>query len=159
EDNTFQLSRLNVLRDLGRRDERTEAARQQTMRKGADPLFAHHYAQALLADPSRLEEAERLMRSAVRQRPYAPAGYYILGNVLWEQRRFQEATDLYRFAASLEDRDEQFAEAYFRAARAVGQAAEAMRFLEARYERTRGKVSGTARAMFYALSEHDEMDA
>src|SRR5262249_40133918 len=79
-------------------------------------------------------------------------------NVLWEERRFQEATDLYRFAASLEDRDEQFAEAYFRAARAVGQAAEAMRFLQARYERTRGKVSGPARAMFYAQSEHDEME-
>ena len=89
------------------------------------------------------------MRRAVRHRPYAPAGYYILGNVLWEQRRFQEATDLYRFAASLEDRDEQFAEAYFRAARAAEQAPEAMRFLKARYERTRGKVSGPARAMFY----------
>jgi len=159
EDNTFLLTRLNVLRDLGRRDERTEAARRQVGRKDADPLFAHHYAQALLTDPSRHGEAERLMRAAVRQRPYAPAGYYILGNVLWEQRRFQEATDLYRFAASLEDRDEQFAEAYFRAARAVEQAAEAMRFLTARYERTKGKVAGPARAMFYARSEHGDMEA
>ena len=99
DDNTFLLARLNVLRDLGRREERTEAARRQVLRKDADPLFAHHYAQAILPDPSRLDEAERLMRRAVRQRPYAPAGYYILGNVLWEQRRFQEATDLYRFAA------------------------------------------------------------
>jgi len=159
DDNTFLLARLNVLRDLGRREERTELARRQVHRKEADPLFAHHYTQAILPDPSRLEEAERLMRRAVRQRPYAPAGYYILGNVLWEQRRFQEATDLYRFSASLEDRDEQFAEAYFRAARAVDQAPEAMRFLKARYERTRGKVSGPARAMFYALSEHDEMES
>lgn len=159
DDNTFQLARLNVLRDLGRKDERTEAARRQMSRKDADPLFAHHYAQALLADPLRLDEAERPMRRAVRQRPYAPAGYYILGNVLWEQRRFQEATDLYRFAAALEDRDEQFAEAYFRAARAVEQTPEAMRFLRARYERTRGKIAGPARAMFYALSEEDEIGA
>jgi cellulose synthase operon protein C len=157
DDNTFQLARLNVLRDLGRRDERTEAARRQTARKDADPLFAHHYAQALIAEPDRFEEAERLMRRAVRQRPYAPAGYYILGNVLWEQRRFQEATDLYRFAASLEDRDEQFAEAYFRAARAAEQAPEALRFLRARYERTRGRIAGPARAMFYAMSEEDEI--
>lgn len=159
DDNTFQLARLNVLRDLGRKDERTEAARRQVARKDADPLFTHHYVQAVLADPSRLDEAERLMRRAVRQRPYAPAGYYILGNVLWEQRRFQEATDLYRFAAALEDRDEQFAEAYFRAARAVEQTPEAMRFLRARYERTKGKVAGPARAMFYALSEEDEIGA
>ena len=128
DDNTHQLTRLNVLRDLGRRDERTEAARRQTLRKGADPLFAHHYAQAIMIDPSRLVETERLMCSAVRQRPYAPAGYYILGNILWEQQRFQEATDSYRFAAALEVRDEQFAEAYFRAARAIEQGPEAMRF-------------------------------
>lgn len=158
DDNTFLLARLNVLRDLGRREERTELARRQVGRKDADPLFAHHYAQAIMADPDRLGEAERLMRRAVRQRPYAPAGYYILGNVLWEQRRFQEATDLYRFAAALEDRDEQFAEAYFRAARAVEQAPEAMRFIKARYERTRGKVAGPARAMFYAQSENGQMD-
>jgi tetratricopeptide (TPR) repeat protein len=116
-DNTFHLARLNVLRDLGRRDERTEHARQQCLRKDADPLFTHHYAQALLPDPDRHPEVERMMRRAVRQRPYAPAGYYILANVVWEERRFQEATDLYRFAAALEDRDEQFSEAYFRAAR------------------------------------------
>ena len=159
EDNTFLLSRLNVLRELGRKEERTETARRRVGKKDADPLFAHHYAQALLPDPSRHVEAERMMRTAVRQRPYAPAGYYILGNVLWEQRRFQEATDLYRFAASLEDRDEQFAEAYFRAARAVEQAPEAMRFLKGRYERNKAKLAGPARAMFYALSENDEMEA
>ncbi len=159
EDNTFLLNRLNVLRELGRKEERAETTRRQLGRKDADPLFAHHHAQALLTDFDQLEEAEGLMRRAVRQRPYAPAGYYILGNVLWEQRRFQEATELYRFAASLEDRDEQFAEAYFRAARAIEQAPEAMRFLKARYERSKGKVAGPARAMFYALSENDEMDA
>jgi len=159
EDNTFLLNRLNVLRELGRKEDRFETTRRQIGRKDADPLFAHHHAQALLTDFDKLEEAESLMRKAVRQRPYAPAGYYILGNVVWEQRRFQEATDLYRFAASLEDRDEQFAEAYFRAARAIEQAPEAMRFLKSRYERSKGKIAGPARAMFYALSENDEMDA
>ena len=34
-----------------------------------------------------------------------------------------------------------------------------MRFLKARYERTRGKIAGPARAMFYALSEEDEIGA
>ena len=36
DDNTFQLTRVNVLRDLGRREERVEAPRRQTLRKGAD---------------------------------------------------------------------------------------------------------------------------
>ena len=37
DDNTFQLARLNVLRDLGRKDERTEATRRQLGRPDADP--------------------------------------------------------------------------------------------------------------------------
>lgn len=157
EDNTYHLMRLNVLRDLGRREERTEHARKRIGRKDADPMFVHHYAQSIMVDPDRQIEAERLMRSAVRQRPFSPAGYYILGNILWEQRRFQAATDCYRFAASLEDRDEQFAESYFRAARALDQVPEAMRFLKSRYERTRGRIAGPSRALFFALSEEDDM--
>ncbi|WP_020470373.1 tetratricopeptide repeat protein [Zavarzinella formosa] len=159
EDNTALLAKLNVLRELNRRDERNELARRQSLRKEADPLFAHHHAQNLLQDPDRLEEARRVIRNAIRQRPYAPGGYYILGSVLWEMRLFQEATDAYRFAAALEDRDEQFAEAYFRAARALEQTPEAMRFLKTRFERLKGKAAGPARAMFYVLSDQEEMDA
>jgi predicted Zn-dependent protease len=157
EDNTFLLAKTTVLRDLGRKLERSNLIRRQLDRKEADPLFAHHHAQSIMTDPDRLAEAEKVMRKAVRQRPYAQAGYYILGNIVWEQRRHQEATDLYRFAASLDDRDEQFAEAFFRASRVVEQTPEAMRFLQGRYDRTRGKLAGPARAMFYALSEQDEM--
>ena len=158
EDGTALLAKLGVLRDLNRRDERNELARRQAYRKDADPLFAHHHAQNLLQDPDRLDEARRVIRRAIRQRPYAPGGYYILGSVLWELREFQEATDAYRFAAALEDRDEQFAEAYFRAARALEQTPEAMRFLTARFERLKGRVAGPARAMFYVLSDREEME-
>ena len=159
EDGTALLAKLNVLRDLNRRDERVELARRQTARKDADPLFAHHHAQNLLQDPDRLEEARRVIKKAVRQRPHAPGGYYILGSILWELRNFQEAADAYRFAAALEDRDEQFAEAYFRAARSLEQTPEAMRFLKSRFDRLKGKAAGPARAMFYVLSDQEEMDA
>ena len=131
----------------------TRLARLAIARYDANPTLVLH---AVLSDPDRLAEVRRAMARAVRQRPYAPAGYYILGNVLWEEREFQSATDMYRFAAAMEDRDEQFAESYFRAARATGQTADAMRFLTARYERTKGTLAGPARAMFYALSEQDE---
>lgn len=157
DDNTYVLTKFNILRELGRRDERNELVRKQLSRKNADVMFAHHHAQNLMPNPERLFDAERVMRPALRHRPNAPAGYYILGNILWEQRRFQEATDLYRFAAALEDRDEQFAEAYFRAARALEQTPDALRFLQLRYDRTKGKLAGPARAMFYAMSEQDEM--
>lgn len=158
DDSTALLAKLNALRDLNRKEERNELARRHAYRKDSDPLFAHHHAQNLLQDPDRLEEARRVIRRAIRQRPYAPGGYYILGSILWEMRDFQEASDAYRFAASLEDRDEQFAEAYYRAARSLEQTPEAVRFLKTRYERLKGKVAGPARAMFYVLSDREEME-
>ena len=39
------------------------------------------------------------------------------------------------------------------------QTPEAMRFLQTRFQRTKGKAAGPARALFYALSEQDEMSS
>lgn len=156
---TFLLSKVNLLRDLGRKEERLAMTREQIDRPDGDPLFAQHYAQLVLPDPRQHAEAVRIMRRGVRKRPFAAVAYYFLANLLWEQRQFHDAVDLYRFAAALDDRDEQFAEGYFRAARSLEQTPEAMRFLQTRYNRTRGKLAAPARALFYALSEQDEMQS
>ena len=60
----------------------------------------------------------RLLRRAIRfTRPSTPSSYYILAAILWDQRRFDEALELYRFAACLEDKNEKLAQRYFVAAR------------------------------------------
>ena len=156
---TFLLSKVNLLRDLGRKEDRFAMTQEQIDRPDGDPLFAQHYAQLVLPDPRHHAEAVRVMQRGIRKRPYAAVAYYFLANLLWEQRHFHEATDLYRFAAALDDRDEQFAEGYFRAARVLEQTPEAMRFLQTRYNRTKGKLAAPARALFYALSEQDEMQS
>ncbi|MCE9532136.1 MAG: tetratricopeptide repeat protein, partial [Planctomycetes bacterium] len=156
---TFLLARINVLRDLGRKEDRFDMAREQIERMEGDPLFAQHFAQIVMPDPRYHAQAIRVMRRAIRKRPYAAVAYYFLANLLWEQRQFHEAADLYRFAASLDERDEQFAEGYFRAAHVLEQTPEAMRFLQTRYNRLKGKAAAPARALFYALSEQDEMQS
>jgi len=155
---TYLLSKINVLRDLGRREDRLDLAREQTDRREGDPLFAQHLAQLILPDPRYHAEGVRAMRRAIRQRPFAAVAYYFLANLLWEQREFHDAADLYRFASSLDERDEQFAEGYFRAAHALEQTAEAMRFLDRRFKRLKGKLAAPARALFYAESEHNNME-
>ncbi len=156
---TFLLANISALRDLGRREERFVMARDQVEHFDGDPLFAQHYAQLALPDPRMHVEGVRVMQRAIRKRPYAAVAYYFLANLLWELRQFHEATDMYRFAAALDDREEQFAEGYFRAARVLEQTPEAMRFLQMRYNRTKGKLAAPARALFYALSEQDEMQS
>jgi tetratricopeptide (TPR) repeat protein len=159
DESTFLLAKINILRDLGRRDERLKMAETQVNRTDGDPLFAQHLAQLILPDPRRHLEGIRVMQRAIRKRPYAAVAYYFLANLLWELRRFGEATESYRFAAALDERDEQFAEGYFRAARVIEQTPEAMRFLQLRYNRNKGKLAAPARALFYALSEQDEMQS
>jgi cellulose synthase operon protein C len=158
-ESTFLLSKINVLRDLGRKEDRLRMAREQLGRPEGDPLFAQHFAQLVLPDPRYHAEGVREMRRAIRKRPFAAVAYYFLANLEWERRNFHEAADLYRFAAALDDRDEQFAEGYFRAARVLEQVPEAMRFLQTRFNRTKGKLAAPARALFYALSEQDEMQS
>ncbi len=50
DESTFLLSKINALRDLGRKDERLALMRAQTNRADGDPLFAQHFAQTILPD-------------------------------------------------------------------------------------------------------------
>src|SRR5262249_14427864 len=77
-ESTFLLAKINVLRDLGRRDERLAMTREQLERPDGDPLFAQHYAQLILPDPHYHAEGTRIMRRAIRKRPYAAVAYYFL---------------------------------------------------------------------------------
>lgn len=160
DEGTFLLSKIGTLRELGRKAERHEMALEQVARgEKGDPLFSQHLAQVLLAEPNRQAEGIKVLERGIRRRPYSAGGYYILAGLYWEQQQFAEATDLYRFAASLDDRDEQFAEGYFRAARVRDELPDAMRFLQLRYNRTKHRYSAPARAMFFALSAQDEMES
>jgi len=72
------------------------------------------------------------------------ASYHILANVLWDERRLEEALELYRLAACLNDKDEAFAESYFRAAQWFKRTEEALAFLRRRFERFGRKSIGPA---------------
>ena len=124
------LSKAAVLRDLNRLSERLEILETEGTGIDAEPLVAQSLAQVLLPNPDRQEEAGRLLRRSVRSRPLAAAGYYLLATQWWEERRFVDAAEVYRFACTLDDREDQFAEAYFRAARATEQVPEALRLFQ-----------------------------
>src|SRR5262249_58175746 len=101
-------------------------------------------------------EAERVLRRSVRVRPQAAAGYYLLGSQAWERQEFGAAADYYRFACCLDDREDQFADAYFRVARNVGQAPEALRLFQQRATRPAVPPPPAVRALFNALFDRDE---
>ena len=68
--------------------------------------------------------------------PLEPGGYYVLAHVLWDQRRFDEALGLYRFATCINDKEEDFANSYFIAAQWFKRTEEAFACLRGRLERS-----------------------
>lgn len=153
---TWILSKAAVLRELNRMPERLTLLEREGTELSAEPLIAQSLAQMLLPHPHRQEEASWLLRRSVRNRPMAAAGYYLLATQWWEHRRFDEAAELYRFACTLDSREDQFAEAYFRATRATDQVPEAVRLFQQKAGRAAVPAPAATRALFHALMDRDE---
>lgn len=159
QDGTLTLSRAAALRDLGRVDERRELFLSAgAANADAEPLLQQSLAQMLLIDCDQQETADWLLRRSLRSRPLAAAGYYLLASQRWERQDFSEAIELYRLAACLDEREEQFADAYFRVARVRGQAPEALRLFQQRATRTESPLPSAVRALFNALIDRDEVE-
>ena len=155
EDRCLQLERLTCLRDVARREERLAIYAELCQTRKAHPVFLQQYAQELRADARRRGEAERLLRRAIRRAPKEAGSCFILAHVLWDQREFAEAMDLYRFAACLNDKEEEFANSYFIAARWFKRTDEALGFLRGRFERFGKKSSFPARTLVNAYRQCD----
>jgi cellulose synthase operon protein C len=155
-ESTWVLAKANVLRELNRMPERQALLEAEGTASDDEPMVAQTLAQTILPYPHRQQEAAALLKRSVRNRPTAAAGYYLLATQWWEERRFDEATELYRFACALEEREDQFADAYFRAARATEQVPEAIRLFQQRAGRAAVPVPAATRALYHALMDRDE---
>ena len=135
KDNSLALAEAAALRELGRAPERKAVLQDRGEPLDAEPLVAQSLAQVLLPHREEREWAAILLRRSLRTRPTAAPGYYLLASLRWEQGQFDEALELYRCAACLDDTEEQFADAYRKAARSLGRGSEAVRLFQRRANR------------------------
>lgn len=150
------LARLGYLRAMGRRDDRLALLRQAVGRKGADTVFKIYLAQELADDAREHANAERLLREALRYRRGDGVAFAALADVLWtDPARREEALQLYRWAACLNEKQEGFARTYFGAARHFKRTDEPLRMLRDRVARFGDKSPGPARSLGWALEELD----
>jgi tetratricopeptide (TPR) repeat protein len=153
DDANLQLSKLALLRDLARRDEREALLRKLAAESEAAPIFAQQYARELSADARRHPEAVALLRRAIHRSARDAESFHVLAGILWAGRRREEALELYRFAACLEDKNEAYAESYFVASRHLRQTAAALLFLRNRFRRFGKKSGWPARTLFWAYEQ------
>lgn len=154
----FQLSRLALLRDLAPQTERLARLREAARVKDADPLLWQELAFELAQDARESREAARWLDRAARLRPADGYAHRIRANLLWDQGHRDEALELYRLAACLDDRREPNAQAYFRAARALGRADEALAWLRERFDREGHRSNLPGRTLVWALNELGQGD-
>lgn len=149
------LSRLSVLGNLGRFAERLQGLEAICDRLDCPPVFWRDLGRELSADHRRLAEARGWLTRAVRYLPTDAYAYYSLAGVDWDLENRDEAMRLYRIAACLDDKDEQYARSYFIASRHLKRVEESLTWLRRRYASYGHKSSGPAITLVNALLELD----
>ena len=151
DDERLLLNRLACMRDISCRDDRIAVYQRACSKRNAHPLFFQQYAHELRSDARQHTEAMDLLRRAIRLSPLEPSNYAALASLLWDQRRRSEACELFRFAACLDDKDEDLAINYFTASQGLARTDESLEFLRRRFQRFGAKSSLPAKTLHLAL--------
>jgi tetratricopeptide (TPR) repeat protein len=156
DDVNLQLARLACLRDLMPREDRLTQLRAACAKKASDPLLWRELAMELSRDGREHGLALHGLDRVLRFRPGDPIAVSIRADMAWAQGRFEEASELYRFAACLDDKNESYAVAWFNAARWLKQTAEVLGFLTRRFHTQGRRSSQPSRTLVWAHLQLDQ---
>ena len=149
----YQLARLSQIQEFSRRSERVKILTELCGEKDTAYVFRVQYARELRIDAQEHDKAKKLLVKAIRTSPRGAEAYYELAGLYWNQRRFDEALQLYRMAACLEDKNESYAQSYFTAGRNRKKADTVIGFLRDRCERYGSKSCGPACTLAWAFEQ------
>jgi cellulose synthase operon protein C len=150
------LGKLACLQELARREERLEILTEMC-KQNDHPVFLQYYAQEIGDDGRAADLAIAVLRRTIYQMPTSAQNYYALARILWLQREYTTAFELYRFATCLEDKKSTYAKTYFFTARHRKQTKTALKLLEQRWQRLGTKSAEPLLTLFWAYSQLNRM--
>lgn len=150
----WKLMRFDVIRELNGRQAYRRALEEECEAKDVHPLLLRALARDLHWEAGTSAEALRLLRRIHRIRLDSWA-LATEANILWQKREWEKATELYRIASCLDDKNESLAMSYFRSARWIGRAEEALALLRGRVLRDGGRSGQPAVCLYDALEALD----
>jgi tetratricopeptide (TPR) repeat protein len=153
EDINLKMSKLSSVREQVRQDEQIGWLTEWSKDKKTHPLLWQRLGYELSRDARQHTRAMRWLYKSMLCLPDSGLGYHLMADILWAQRRFEDALELYRMAACLDDKDEQMAMSYFMASRHLKQTEKALRFLEDRFRRFGSRSNLPGQTLFHALRE------
>lgn len=151
QDVNFQLSKASSLSSFGSAKQTRDYL--ETIATGDN---IHFLIKSRLADNLRWDQreqprVEKLFRQLLSYNPLHTDSLYAYAGVLWDKGNFVEGYQLYRFVTCLDDKNERYAESFFKAARYHKQTELGLNFLRDRFARFGKKSSGPAISLFNAL--------
>jgi tetratricopeptide (TPR) repeat protein len=153
DDLRLHFSKTFSLRDLARHSEYVEVLDKLSNQPVTDPAFWEQFAQELAGDARTYAEAERWLKRTIRANPSSARAFNLLAGVCWSRRHFDDAVDLSRLAACMEETSEYLARNYFENANLAGRREEALEFLRRRFERLGKKSGQPAQTLAWAYLE------
>jgi tetratricopeptide (TPR) repeat protein len=150
----FLWSKVSLLGRISPGKEHRRFLHQMASRRDADAVFWFEWARELGKDARHARFAGRYLLLALRVQPCEAGFLSELGGALWNERRFEQATDVYRLAASVGGVD-RWGWSYFQACRHTRRTEEALALFRARYASAGDASAQPARILFAALSALD----
>lgn len=153
DDVNLQLSRIGMLRELGRRADRMASLSHCADDHRAHDLLVLELVRDLAADARENARLRVLLRRVLRNRPLEASAISLLADVEWSEQRHAEALELYRLAACVDDKNERHARAFFAAARHLRRTDEALAHLRDRANRYGRRSFWPARTLASAYEQ------
>lgn len=150
----FLWNKVNLLGRLSPGKEYRRFLHQVASARNIDPVFWYEWARELGKDARHARFASRYLLLALRIQPCEAGFLSALGTSLWNERRFEEATEIYRLAALVGGVD-RWGWSYFLACRHTRHTEQALTMLRARYASVGEASAQPSRVLFSALSALD----
>ncbi len=149
------LRRLECLYDAPR-SERVRFLESACAGKEADPALFIALARTLQGDARTINVARRWLKRAMRWRPMDSSAISVLADLLWDDGKFEEATELYWFAANIEGFRENLYQTWFVACRRTRRTEMALTHLQERFARFGSRSEQPALTLAWAWREMDQ---
>jgi|CXWL01.1.fsa_nt_gi tetratricopeptide (TPR) repeat protein len=153
DDVNLRLNDVSISAQSTSRAERLDKLEEYSKAKETNPLFWQMFGYELGLDAREHDRGIHWLFRSLRRSPGNALTYRLLADILWSKRRFEEAAELYRFASSLNDKDENFAYAYFQGMRHLKREHEALTVLADRAQRFIKQSGMPTRSLFNAQRE------
>jgi tetratricopeptide (TPR) repeat protein len=155
QDVNLQLSKIRSLSMLTSAQQTLEYQEELYQQSDCHYLISSRLADDLRFNHRQQTRVEKMLRSVLIKNPTHTPTLYAYAGVLWDQKRLEDSFTLYRFITCLEDKNEQYATSYFKAARHHKQENIALEFLIDRHNRFATRSSGPTISLFNALENLD----